>query len=157
MAVTSEGIDLPPGTFCRFLVKALEAAEGQTRRRKRDQAPDRLGLAIKRDLLERAAEANPAPTEFEGWLMRQIAEAPDAGAVRAMCEQIFLEYRMARLQPELADWLASGAPSDDAEPGQAASERSDKGRDRAGGSTRHDRWHGRDEESIGCTCHLPQR
>jgi len=134
--------ELRPGPFCRMLLVALEAAEGQTRRRKRDQAPDRLGLAIKRDLLERAVAADPAPAEFESWLVAQIAGAPTAGSVRAMCEQIFLEYRMARLQPELADWLVRGAPSDDAEPIKRE---------------KRDRWHGRDEDAYDCTCHLPLR
>jgi hypothetical protein len=157
MAIASEGINLPPGLFCRYLLKALEAADGQTRRRKRDQAPDRLGLAIKRELLERAAQADPAPGDLEGWLMQQIAEAADPGAVRAMCEQIFLEYRMARLQPDLADWLARGAPSDDAEPDQPGPERSGKRHGRPGNAARPDRWHGTDEASFACTCHLPQR
>jgi hypothetical protein len=161
-APSTNDCDLPvvlePGPFCRLLLKALEAAESQTRRRKRDQAPDRLGLAVKRRLLERAVEAAPARDAFEGWLVAQISEAPSAGSVRAMCEQIFLEYRMARFQPELAAWLARGAPSDDAEstaPG--ADGRRHRGRDRADGDTRPDRWHGTDEASFACTCHLPQR
>ena len=140
-----------PGEFCRFQLKALEAAEGQTRRRKRDQAPDKLGLAIKRDLLQRAAEADHEPSAFEGWLMEQIVRAPNAGAVRAMSEQIFLEYRMTGRQPELAEWLAEGAPSDD------AAEGSGKGRERANGPVRDDRWHGTDETLIACTCHLSPR
>ena len=126
-----------PGEFCRFQLKALEAAEGQTRRRKRDQAPDKLGLAIKRDLLQRAAEADPEPSAFEGWLMEQIVRAPNAGAVRAMSEQIFLEYRMARLQPELAEWLVRGAPSDDVDPAPA-----DDGRPDGPGSDRRGRRRG---------------
>jgi hypothetical protein len=173
MIVEDTSVELAPGLFCRFQLQALQAAEGQTRRRKRDQAPDRLGLAIKRDLLERAAAADPAPDAFEGWLVEQIAGAPAAGAVRAMCEQIFLEYRMARLRPELADWLAQGAPSDDAEPvpadpsaptgsdrpGQGRQERgrADRMPDRSGGGRRPDRWHGTDEAAFACTCHLPQR
>ena len=162
--VAAESGELRPGPFCRMLLKALEAAEGQTRRRKRDQAPDRVGLAIKRDLLERAVAADPAPSDFEGWLIAQIAEAPVAGSVRAMCEQIFLEYRMARLQPELADWLTRGAPSDDADrspsgPDSSGGERRSRRRRReaVGDQTGPDRWHGRDEEVYDCTCHLPLR
>jgi hypothetical protein len=154
-------IGIDPGPFCRLLLKALEAAESQTRRRKRDQAPDRLGLAVKRDLLEHAADAAPAPDAFEGWLVARIAEEPAAGPVRAMCEQIFLEYRMARFQPELVDWLARGAPSDDTEPTApgvdvSRPERPHKGRDRPDGAARPDRWHGTDEAAFACTCHLPQ-
>ncbi len=141
-----------PGAFCGFLLRALEAAEGQTRRRKRDQAPDKLGLSIKRELLQRAAAADPEPDAFEGWLMEQIVRTPGAGPVRAMCEQIFLEYRMAALQPDFAEWLAAGAPSDDAEP-----ERPGKRRDPVDGPAHPDRWHGTDETSIACTCHLSPR
>jgi hypothetical protein len=147
----SESTELRPGQFCRYLLKALEAAEGQTKRRKRDQAPDKLGLRIKRDLLEQAAEADPEPSAFEGWLLERIVAVPAAGSVRAMCEQIFLEYRMAELQPEFAAWLSAGAPSDDAEP---------DGRSEPRGRTRRpakqdDRWHGLDEAGIACSCHLP--
>ncbi len=139
-----------PGEFCRFLLKALEAAEGQTRRRKRDQAPDKLGLGVKRSLLQRAVEADPDPDAFEAWLASQIVAAPAAGAVRAMCEQIFLEYRLAGLRPEFAAWLAEGAPSADADPARAGERQSQER------SYQHERWQGRDETEIGCTCHLPQ-
>jgi hypothetical protein len=145
----SQRIELRPGPFCRFLLKALDAAEGQTKRRKRDQAPDKLGLAVKRDLLERAVEADPDPDAFEGWLMQQVITASAPGAVRAMCEQIFIEYRMASLQPDFAEWLTRGAPSDDAD--------AEGGRKphRSGGPTQHERWHGLDEQEYACTCHLP--
>jgi hypothetical protein len=138
-----------PGVFCGYLLKALEAAEGQTRRRKRDQAPDRLGLAVKRQILQQAVAADPAPEAFEGWLIEQIVRAPHAGSVRAMSEQIYLEYQMAASQSELAAWLAAGAPSDDAGP-------EDPGRER-GRADRPDRWRGTDDPSFACTCHLPQR
>lgn len=146
--------DLPlrPGTFCQSLLNALEAAEGQTRRRKRDQAPDRLGLAIKRDLLERAVTADPEPQAFEGWLLEQIVRSPHAGSVRAMCEQIFLEYQMAGRQHSLAAWLAAGAPSDDAAPDRPRRERGRRDEPDA-----PDRWRGTDDPWIACTCHLPQR
>lgn len=143
---------LSPGLFCEYLLQALEAAEGQTRRRKRDQAPDRLGLATKREILERAMEANPSAAEFEGWLVAQIAGAESPGAVRAMCGEIFQEYRMARLQPEMAHWLEHGAPSDDAEPGQRRRRRGP-----GDGSGKGDRWQGTDDQAYACTCHLPQR
>ena len=146
------GGPLRPGTFCQLLLRALEAAEGQTRRRKRDQSPDRIGLGVKRTLLEQAVAADPAPEAFEGWLMEQILLAPHAGAVRAMCEQIFLEYHTVARQPDVAAWLEAGAPSDDAEPSQA---RRDGNRSERPGAL--DRWHGTDDPLIACTCHLPQR
>ena len=141
-----------PGAFCDFLLQALEAAEGQTRRRKRDQSPDKLGLSIKRELLERAAAADPEPAAFEGWLIEQILLAPGAGPTRAMCEQIFLEYQMAALQPDFAAWLAAGAPSDDADP-----ERAERRRRRADSPGQPDRWHGTDDPEYACTCHIDHR
>jgi hypothetical protein len=105
-----------PGEFCRWALKAEEAADGLRRRRKRDQRPDQIGLAIKSDLLARAAEADPAPEGFEAWLVGQVVGAPAGGPVRAMALQILEEYRFAALDPALAGWLRAGAPSDDALP-----------------------------------------
>jgi hypothetical protein len=137
---------------CAFLLKALEAAEGQTRRRKRDQSPDKLGLTLKRELLRRAAATDPEPKSFEGWLMEQIGRAPDAGPVRAMCEEIFLEYRLAALQPDFAEWLAAGAPSDDADP-----DGPERRKRRADGPGRRDRWQGTDDPEFACICHVDPR
>jgi hypothetical protein len=145
--------EIAPGPFCALLLQALEAAEGQTRRRKRNQAPDRLGLSIKRDLLERAVAAAPAADDFEGWLVDQIDGAQPAGSVRAMCEQIFQEYRMARFQPDLAQWLAQGAPSDDAD--RDSPRKRDRARDRLGDSGSPDRWRGTNDAEYACTCYLP--
>jgi hypothetical protein len=145
--------EIAPGPFCALLLRALEAAEGQTRRRKRDQAPDRLGLSIKRDLLERAVADAPTADDFEGWLVSQIDGSQATGAVRAMCEQIFQEYRMVRFQPELAEWLAQGAPSDDAD--RDGPRKRDRARDRLGNSGSPDRWHGTDDAEYACTCYLP--
>ena len=107
---------LRPGDFCRLSLRALDSAEGRTRRRKRDQTPDTLGLSIKRDLLQRATEADPAPEEFEAWLLQQVLATPAGGPVRAMCVQILEEYRTAQATPGLSAWLLAGAPSADADP-----------------------------------------
>ncbi|HZU05075.1 MAG TPA: type III secretion fhipep protein [Chloroflexota bacterium] len=110
-----EATPLPPGEFCRLLLKALEASEGRRRRRKRDQTPDAIGLGLKRELLQRAIAANPAPAEFEGWLLAQALAAPASGPVRALCAEIFDEYRLAAVDPAFRGWLEQGAPSADAE------------------------------------------
>lgn len=146
--------ELTPAAFCRSLLATIEAAEGRTRRRKRDQTPDRIGLEVKRTLLERAVTADPAPADFEGWLVEQIVEAPAAGAVRAMCEQVFVEYRMARFQPEMAAWLAQGAPSDDARQPRTDGAGADWPRRRY--PARHEDRPGRDAGSPTCPCDLPQ-
>ena len=77
--------------------------------------PDAIGLAIKRDLLDRAVAADPDADEFEGWLLEQCAAAgPAEGGMRAMALSIFEEWRLALSAGSFGDWLAQGAPSDDA-------------------------------------------
>ena len=49
-----------PAEICGALLAALEAAEGRRRSRKRDQTPDGIGLAIKRDILKRTVEDGKA-------------------------------------------------------------------------------------------------
>ena len=58
-----------PAQVCQALLAALAASEGQRKRRKRDQTPDAIGLAVKRQLLERAVEDDPEPEVFEAWLL----------------------------------------------------------------------------------------
>jgi hypothetical protein len=108
---------LRPGAVCRALLAALDAADGRSRRRKRDQTPDRIGLGIKRALLEAVVQGDPAPDAFEGWLLEHCLAATAAvspGAVRAMAQDVWLEWRLARASGSFQDWLARGAPSDDA-------------------------------------------
>jgi hypothetical protein len=104
-----------PGVVCRELLAALEASEGRRRRRQRDTTPDAIGLKMKQDLLERAVAADPEPEEFEAWLEAQCRAAGGAeGGVRAMALVIFEEWRLAQTADSFRDWLARGAPSDDA-------------------------------------------
>lgn len=104
-----------PGEICRELLAALDASEGRRRRRKRDTTPDAIGLTLKRELLERAVAADPDPDRFEEWLYDQcLAAGPSEGGVRAMALSIFEEWRLALEATAFGDWLARGAPSDDA-------------------------------------------
>jgi hypothetical protein len=108
-----------PARVCAALLAALDASEGRSRRRKRDQTPDRLGLEIKRTLLESAVHEDPAPDEFEQWLVERCLEhagGPGAGAVRAMAQDVLFEWRLAQSVPPFRQWLSHGAPSDDARP-----------------------------------------
>jgi hypothetical protein len=106
-----------PADVCRALLVALEASEGRRRQRKRDQTPDAIGLGIKRDLLQRAVEDDPAPDAFEAWLLNYpvTCKAPElAGPALAMARAVFEEWRLAHSLGEFRQWLAKGAPSDDA-------------------------------------------
>jgi len=113
----STGTELRPAEFCRQLLLAADASEGRQRRRNRDTTPDAIGMAIKRGLLAGAVGGDPDPDDFEGWLVRQcLAAGPGSGAVRAMAITIFEEWRLAKASSSLGQWLARGAPSDDAQP-----------------------------------------
>jgi hypothetical protein len=107
-----------PAYICQALLAALEASEGRRRRRKRDQTPDSIGLAIKRRLLEQAVREDPEPETFEQWLLRcavTIEDKPQSpGAVAAMARNVFEEWQMFHSLENFRDWLDSGAPSEDA-------------------------------------------
>ena len=107
---------LRPAEFSRLLLSTLSASDGRRKRRKRNTTPDAIGLELKRGLLERAAAADPAPDEFEAWLLQETLASPASGPVRAMCAEIWDEYAVARLDPDFSRWLTQGAPSDDADP-----------------------------------------
>lgn len=111
------GPALRPATVCAELLEALRASEDRTRHRKRDQRPDRIGLGIKRRLLEDAVREDPDPEAFEGWLLDRVLGAAGAasgeGAVRAMAIQVFEEWNLARDSTPFRGWLADGAPSGD--------------------------------------------
>ena len=110
------GVPVRPARVCAGLLAALEASEGRTRRRKRDQTPDRIGIAIKRDLLARAVREDPDPDAFEGWLLERCLDGGDGasvGAVRAMATDVLLEWRLAGISGPFRHWLNQGAPSDD--------------------------------------------
>jgi hypothetical protein len=110
---------LQPGEFCGQLLRALDASEGRSKRRKRDQTPDTIGMGMKRELLERAAEQNPPVGEFEGWLVEQVISHSASGGARAMAGEILAEYRTALADPAFRAWLAAGAPSADGEDAEA--------------------------------------
>lgn len=110
-------VTLRPADMCRALLRALEASEGRRRNRKRDQTADAIGLGIKRDLLRRVVEDDPAPEGFEGWLLEYPAAcgAPElAGPAYAMARSVFEEWRLAHAMADFRRWLDEGAPSDDA-------------------------------------------
>jgi hypothetical protein len=111
-----------PADVCKALLAALEASEGRRRRRKRDQTPDAIGLAIKRNLLERVVEEDPSPDTFEEWLLTRASlcnASMPPGAVSAMARTIFEEWRLAYSMGDFKAWLERGAPSADTDDMQA--------------------------------------
>jgi hypothetical protein len=109
--------DLRPADVCKALLSALDASEGRRKKRKRDQTPDAIGLAAKRQLLERAVHDDPEAAHFEEWLLSCTgsAEPLAASASAAMARTLLEEWRLAHAMPEFAAWLERGAPSEDAE------------------------------------------
>ncbi len=112
---SDEAAQLRPAEFAQQLLATLAASEGRRRRRKRNTTPDSIGLGIKHDLLEAAMADAPEPDDFEGWLLERALAAPASGPVRALCSEIFDEYRFAAVDPNFGQWLAEGAPSADAD------------------------------------------
>jgi hypothetical protein len=114
-----------PAEVCRGLLAALEASEGRRQRRKRDTRPDAIGLAIKRELLERIVAEAPTTEALGGWLLGQsLIPRPDVstGAVRAMAMEILMDYRLAQTSGAFRAWLDAGCPSQDRD-GDGAPER----------------------------------
>jgi hypothetical protein len=107
-----------PADVCRALLAALEASEGRRKRRKRDQTPDAIGLAVKREVLERVVQDDPDSEMFEGWLLHYAEKNEgkhSSGAVAAMARAVLDEWRLAHSMRDFKDWLDRGAPSDDAD------------------------------------------
>src|SRR5215475_13753594 len=105
-----------PAEVCAALLAALEAAEGRRRSRKRDQTPDVIGLAVKRDLLKRAVADDPNPEEFEEWLFYyalSCGSPESSGAVSAMARAVFEEWRLVHHMRAFKVWLDRGVPSED--------------------------------------------
>jgi hypothetical protein len=96
---------MTPAEFCAALLAALEASEGRRRSRKRDQTPDRIGLEMKRALLERAVREAPPAEAFEAWLLAQGSHP--------LAPTVLDEWRMLQALPRFSRWLEGGAPSDD--------------------------------------------
>jgi hypothetical protein len=122
-AISDSSHAFRPAKVCSALLDALEASEGRRRSRKRDQTPDAIGLAIKRQLLQRAVEDDPEPEAFEAWLLdySQTCNAPElAGATFAMARAVFEEWQLAHSLGEFRLWLERGAPSDDASDGRSS-------------------------------------
>jgi hypothetical protein len=103
--------ELRPAEYCRQAMQAIRVSEERRKRRKRDTGPDLTGMSIKRELIEKAIEADPAPEEFEAWLLQQVIKSPASGPIRAMAIEIHADYENARAVQSFSGWLAEGAPT----------------------------------------------
>jgi hypothetical protein len=111
---------LTPTELCRGLLGALDASEGRRKRRVRNTSADSIGLTIQRDILEAAVRDEPAPDEFEAWLLAQcMAEGVADGAQRAMALFIWDQWQLALRAPDVEAWIVAGGHSDDRESGAA--------------------------------------
>jgi len=105
---------LTPVELCRGLLGALDASEGRRKRRSRNTTADSIGLAIQRELLEKAVQDAPPAEEFEHWLMARCEEQGVAdGAHRAMALEIWHQWQFASSADDVSAWLLAGAHSDD--------------------------------------------
>jgi hypothetical protein len=107
-----------PADVCRALLAALEGAEGRRKKRKRDQTPDAIGLALKRQILEGVVRDDPDPQVFEAWLLNYSEDnqgTQSSGAVAAMARAVLEEWRLAHAMGDFKAWLDHGAPSDDSD------------------------------------------
>ena len=112
------GAAMRPALLCQQLLEATDASEGRRKRRKRNTTPDAVGMEVKRDLLAAAVTDDPDPDDFEAWLFARVqASGNVTGAARAMALQIWDEWQFALASGGFRDWLASGAPSEDSQPG----------------------------------------
>jgi len=111
---------LTPAELCRGLLGALDASEGRRRRRVRNTNADSIGLGIQREILEAALRDEPAPDEFEAWLLnRCLAEGVADGAQRAMALFIWDQWQLALRAPDVQAWIVAGGHSDDRDSGAA--------------------------------------
>lgn len=102
-----------PARICQQLLQAMDASEGRRKRRKRNTAPDALGMEVKRALLEAAIADDPDPDQFDAWCFTQVQGAAFSGAARAMAMQIREEWEFAIASDRFREWLSAGAPSED--------------------------------------------
>lgn len=82
----------------------LASGDVRPRKRARDQQADRVGLELKRRILQRLAALDPDPPDLEAALVGIVLEmGPPTGPTRAVATLIREEWQMACAAPE---WVA---------------------------------------------------
>ena len=80
------------------------------RPRARDQQADRVGMELKRRILDDLAALDPEPADLEAALLRSIAEiGPPEGPARAVAAGIRDEWLAAQASPEWVEQLLAEA------------------------------------------------
>jgi hypothetical protein len=94
----------------------LASGDLRPRQRARDQMADLAGMEIKRRLLEKLADVDPEPEEFEATLLKAVEEiGPPFGPTRAVATVIRDEWQAAAISPEWVSQLLSEAVNNSAE------------------------------------------
>jgi len=82
----------------------LASGDLRPRKRARDQQADRVGLELKRRILDRLAALDPEPADIEATLVRIVEEiGPPPGPARAVALVVREEWQVACLSPA---WVA---------------------------------------------------
>ena len=82
-------------------VLQLASEEVQSNRRKRGQAPDRIGLELKQRLLRLIADLDPEPEELDAALARLVDDlGPPTGPNRALALSFRDEWKDLQAHPE---------------------------------------------------------
>ena len=85
-------------------VLLLASGDLRPRKRARDQQADRVGLELKRRILDRLAALDPEPADIEAALVHIVDEiGPPPGPARAVALVVREEWQAARVSPE---WVA---------------------------------------------------
>ncbi len=104
--VPEPGADLAGQSLRPRALALLLLASGDLRPRKRarDQQADRVGLELKRRILDRLAALDPEPADIEAALVHIVEEiGPPPGPARAVALVVREEWQVACVSPE---WVA---------------------------------------------------
>jgi hypothetical protein len=92
-----------------FALLMLASGDLLPRKRARDQQADRMGMDLKRQLLDAVAARDPEPEELEEVLMELAAQQTPAGPMRAIAGAVLEEWRMAAETPGWVEFLLGEA------------------------------------------------
>ncbi len=105
--MTLHSVALRPRDLALLL---LASGDSLPRRRARDQQADRVGLELKRRILDRLAALDPEPAELENALARIVEEiGPPFGPTRALAATVRDDWQAARAAPGWVTHLLSDA------------------------------------------------